>query len=72
MLVAAGCFGLGVAASRWAGWAGGTRSQAPPLPSDLPPPVGTEPRIYIDAGAIVLYDGSLTIHPPPPPKIEER
>ncbi|MFO0591922.1 MAG: hypothetical protein U0441_30525 [Polyangiaceae bacterium] len=70
-LFAAGCFGLGLAAARWLGW----MAPAPPpylLPADLPPPVGTEPRIYIDAGAVELYDGSLTIHPPDPPEVPTR
>ena len=68
-LFAAGMFGLGLAVARWFGWG---PSPAPPLPSGLPAPTGGEPLIYVDAGDIVLYDGSLQIHPPPPPKIEQR
>lgn len=65
-LFAAGCFGLGLAVARWLGWG---PPAAPPLPSGGPP---GEPRIYIDAGDIVLYDGSLRIDPPPPPDAEPR
>lgn len=69
-LFAAGCFGLGLAAARWAGWqAAPVSPQAPALPVDGPVATGAEPRIYIDAGAVVLYSGSLTIHPPPPPRV---
>ena len=65
VLLAAGCFGLGLAVARWLGWG--------PAPSGSgAPPLGSEPRIYIDAGEIILYDGSLTIDPPPPPNVEPR
>jgi hypothetical protein len=62
-LLAAGCFGLGLAVARWLGWR--------PGPS-APNPASSEPRIYIDAGEIILYDGSLRIDPPPPPNVEEQ
>lgn len=66
-LFAAGCFGLGLAAARWLGWG---PPPGPPPPHDLAGPASSGPRIYIDAGDIVLYDGSLTIDPPPPPSVE--
>ena len=71
VLVAGGCFGLGLAAARWAGWG----PPPPPsigLPASVPAPSGTEPLIYIDAGAIELHDASLTIHPPSPPEVDPR
>ena len=71
-LFAAGCFGLGLGAARWLGWVGPPAPPSVALPANLPPAVGTEPRIYIDAGAVELYDGSLTIHPPPPPDVDPR
>lgn len=71
-LFAAGCFGLGLGAARWMGWMAPQPAPSFALPKDLPAAVGTEPRIYLDAGAIELYDGSLTIHPPPPPDVEPR
>ncbi len=71
-LFAAGCFGLGLGAARLAGWSAPAAAPSFALPPDLPPAVGTEPRIYIDAGAVELYDGSLSIHPPPPPDVDPR
>lgn len=68
VLFAAGCFGLGLAVARWLGW--GPATPAPPaLPSGVGTP-GAEPLIYIDAGAIELHDGSLSIDPPRPPNVE--
>ena len=71
LLFAAGCFGLGLAAARWLGWVTPGPGPAPMvLPGGLPPPVGTEPRIYIDAGTIELHDASLHIDPPEPPRVD--
>ncbi len=70
LLFAGGCFGLGLAAARWFGWVTPGPSGAPVLPSNLPPAVGTEPRIYIDAGVIELHDAALTIDPPEPPRVD--
>lgn len=67
-LVAGGCFGLGLVVARGLGW--GPPPAPPTSPSGLATAPGLEPRIYIDAGEIVLYDGSLKIDPPPPPNIE--
>lgn len=69
-LLVGACFGVvvGGAVALIAG-----RARAPvELPPNVPAPSGTEPRIYIDAGAIELYDGSLTIHPPSPPEVHPR
>ncbi len=71
VLVAGGCFGLGLVVARWAGW-GPPPTSVTGLPANVPAPSGTEPLIYIDAGAIELYDGSLTIHPPSPPDVNPR
>jgi hypothetical protein len=72
-LFAAGCFGLGLAVARWLGWG---PAAGPPLPpgaaTGLGAAGGLEPRIYIDAGEVILYDGSLSIDPPPPPHAEPR
>lgn len=57
VLAAAGCFGLGLGVARWLGVAGSTTGAAG---SD-------EPRIYLDAGVIELYDGSLKLDPLEPP-----
>lgn len=63
-LFAVGFFGLGLVVARLLGW--GPPATSPP---GLAGPAGSEPRIFIDAGDIVLYDGSLTIDPPPPPDV---
>lgn len=62
-LFAAGCFGLGLVAARLVGW-GGREAPDPAKSTHF------EPHIYIDAGEIVLYDGSLKIDPPPPPNVD--
>ena len=72
LLFAAGCFGLGLGAARWLGWVGPAGTGLAPGASGLPapPPGATGPFIYIDAGVIELHDASLTIDPPPPPRID--
>lgn len=62
-LFAAGCFGLGLAAARLGG-----SGPPPPAPS-LPAEAASGPQIHIDAGSIVLHDGSLHIDLPPPPDV---
>lgn len=73
VLFAAGCFGLGLAAARWLGWVTPGPGASPyAVPTGAPASSELGPRIYVDAGAIELYDGSLTIDPPPPPRVPEE
>jgi len=67
LLFAAGCFGLGLAVARGLGW---MSPPAPPPSSSVAPAIADGPKIYIDAGAIELYDGSLTLDPLEPPRAE--
>lgn len=74
LLFGAGCFGLGLAAARLAGWG---RSPPPPEPLLSIPtgaPVSSEqgPLIYVDAGSITVMDASLKLDPPAPPRLPTR
>lgn len=72
-LFAGGFFGLGLLVARLAGWG--------PPPANHPsldvssasvgsaPPSGPEPKVVVDAGSIVIFDGSFTIDPPKPPRV---